>query len=90
MSSDEKDRPTAVLVSLQLPGVTDEEHDADVAELGLLDGVQPAMAGAQGGKVVTRRLEVDPDPFVPIGTIDRAPIPVGRHDTTRSAPVSRR
>ncbi|MBK6514037.1 MAG: GTPase HflX [Polyangiaceae bacterium] len=36
MSSDEKDRPKAVLVSLQLPGVTDEQHDADLAELGRL------------------------------------------------------
>src|SRR5688572_1310122 len=36
MSMGSPDRPKAVLVSLQLPGVTDEQHDADVAELGRL------------------------------------------------------
>ncbi len=33
MSSDPERRPTAVIVSLQLPGVSDEQHEADVAEL---------------------------------------------------------
>src|SRR5687768_11253830 len=36
MTSDSTERPKAVLVSLQLPSVTDEQHDADVAELGRL------------------------------------------------------
>ncbi|NUP11735.1 MAG: GTPase HflX [Polyangiaceae bacterium] len=36
MSLDSSERPNAVLVSLQLAGVTDEQHDADVAELGRL------------------------------------------------------
>jgi GTP-binding protein HflX len=29
-------RPTAVLVSVQLPGISDEQHEADLAELGRL------------------------------------------------------
>ncbi len=32
----ERERPTAVLVGVQLPHVTDEEHEADLAELGRL------------------------------------------------------
>ena len=33
MLTTQPDRPRAVLVGLQLPGVTDEEHAADLAEL---------------------------------------------------------
>ena len=36
MSIDPSIRPAAVLVGIQLPGVSDEEHEADLAELGRL------------------------------------------------------
>src|SRR5687767_5291216 len=36
MSTTTTERPAAVLVAVQLPHVTDEEHEADLAELGRL------------------------------------------------------
>ena len=63
-----------------------------LADLGLIDRIEHAATGAQTTQVVARRLEMDGDPLVPIGAVERAPIAgVGvAHDTVSSAPVSRR
>ena len=63
-----------------------------LADLGLLDRIEHAATGAQRGEVVAWRFEMDGDPLVPLGAVERAPVAgVGvAHDTASSAPVSRR
>ena len=62
-----------------------------VADLGLVDGIERAATGAQGGQVVARRLEMNGDPLVPVGAVEVAPVLRGvAHDTASSAPVRRR